>query len=379
MKKQYSLRNYDFRLVFYVIVLSLIGIAVIGSADSSFQNKQVLGLILGLVCMVVVSLIDYEYLIKFAWIFYAIGIILLVLVQLIGEEVNYATRWLSIAGITFQPSEICKVFIILFFAYLFMKYHESINTVQMIAVSVVFLAIPLALILKEPDLSTSIIVVLIFATMIFMAGLNYKIVGSVVAIVVALTSIGLWLILKSDASFLQGYQTNRILAWRYPEEYPDLSYQQMNSIMAIGSGQLFGKGLNNNLVDSVKNGNFISEPQTDFIFAVVGEELGFIGSIIIIALLFLVVLECIIIAARAKDMAGRIICSGMAAWIGFQTFVNIGVVSGLLPNTGVTLPFISYGLTSLVSVFLAIGIVLNVGLQPNASRKTSNEKSDLDL
>ena len=99
---------------------------------------------------------------------------------------------------------------------------------------------------------------------------------------------------------------------------------------------MFGKGLNNNLVDSVKNGNFISEPQTDFIFAVVGEELGFIGSIIIIALLFLVVLECIIIAARAKDMAGRIICSGMAAWIGFQTFVNIGVVSGLLPNTGVT-------------------------------------------
>ena len=260
-----------------------------------------------------------------------------------------------------------------------MKYRETLNTLKVIVFSVVFLVIPLALILKEPDLSTSIIIILMFAVMIFMAGLNYKIVAGVAAIVVAIISFGLWLILKSDVSFLQGYQTNRILAWRYPDEYPELAYQQTNSMMAIGSGQLFGKGLNNDLIDSVKSGGFISEPQTDFIFAVVGEELGFIGSLIIIALLFLVVIECIIIAARAKDMAGRVICCGMAAWIGFQTFVNIGVVTGLLPNTGVTLPFISYGLTSLVSVFLAIGVVLNVGLQPNASRKTGKEKDDLML
>ena len=134
--------------------------------------------------------------------------------------------------------------------------------------------------------------------------------------------------------------------------------------MAIGSGQLWGKGLNNSQITSVKNGNFISEPQTDFIFAIVGEELGFVGSVIVIALLFLIVMECIIMARKAKDISGRLICCGMASLIGFQGFVNVCVATGLMPNTGLTLPFVSYGLTSLVTLFLGIGFVLNVGLQP---------------
>ena len=149
-----------------------------------------------------------------------------------------------------------------------------------------------------------------------------------------------------------------------PEKYADDAYQQQNSIMAIGSGQLLGKGLYNTDVNSVKNGNFISEPQTDFIFAVVGEEMGFLGSALIIILLLLITIECIIIAKRAKDLSGRLLCCGVAALIGFQSFVNICVVTGLMPNTGLPLPFVSYGLTSLVSSFIGIGLVLNVGLQP---------------
>ena len=134
--------------------------------------------------------------------------------------------------------------------------------------------------------------------------------------------------------------------------------------MAIGSGKLVGKGLNNNTTTSVKNGNFILEPQTDFIFAIVGEELGFVGGCIVIALLLLIVIQCILIGIRAQDLSGRIICCGVGGLIGVQSFVNISVATGLMPNTGVPLPFVSYGLTSLVSLYMGIGFVLNVGLQP---------------
>ena len=138
--------------------------------------------------------------------------------------------------------------------------------------------------------------------------------------------------------------------------------------MAIGSGLLWGKGLNNTDPTSVKNGNFILEPQNDFIFAVAGEELGFVGCLITIFLLFTIVIECIITAVRAKDLEGRLICCGVAAYIAFQTFINIGVVTKLLPNTGLPLPFFSCGVTSLVNLFAAMGIVLNINLQRNVDR-----------
>ena len=145
----------------------------------------------------------------------------------------------------------------------------------------------------------------------------------------------------------------------------DNTQQQMNSIMAIGSGQLHGKGIANTTLASVKNGNFLSEEDCDFIFAVIGEELGFVGSVLIIALLLILVAECIYVAVRARDLSGRLLCSGMAAFIAFQSFVNIGVATGLLPNTGLPLPFISAGLSSLLSIFIGMGLVLNVGLQRN--------------
>ena len=145
--------------------------------------------------------------------------------------------------------------------------------------------------------------------------------------------------------------------------YQQQAYQQQNSIIAIGSGQLYGKGLNNNMVSSVKGGNFIAEPQTDFIFAVAGEELGFLGCCLIILLEFLIALECVRIGRRAKDLAGSLICCGMASLIMLQSFVNISVATGLMPNTGITLPFVSYGVTSLITLCMGIGIVINVGLQ----------------
>ena len=364
MLKQYRLRNYNFRLVFFVAALTVIGILVIGSARESVQNKQVLGFVLGMIVMVSVSMIDYSVILRFSWLFYVVNIGLLLLVKLMGDDSNGATRWVEIAGIRFQPSELSKIIIILFYAYFFMKYQESLNTVKILGASFILAGIPLVLIKEQPDLSTTIVTALLFASLLFMAGLSYKIVFGVLAVSVPSVIIFFSLILQPDQKILDDYQYKRIMAWLQPEKYADTAYQQLNSKMAIGSGQLWGKGLNNSQITSLKNGNFISEPQTDFIFAIVGEELGFAGSVVIIVLLFLIVLECIFMARKAKDLAGRLICCGMASLIGFQGFVNICVATGLMPNTGLTLPFVSYGLTSLVTLFMGIGFVLNVGLQP---------------
>jgi rod shape determining protein RodA len=171
--------------------------------------------------------------------------------------------------------------------------------------------------------------------------------------------------MQPDQQILQGYQLERIQTF-YDEDAEgaeELRYQQENSILAIGSGGLYGKGLHNNTITSVKNGNYLSEPHTDFIFTVVGEELGFVGSASVIILLLLIVLECFIIGSRAPNLEGKIICCGTGALIAFQSFINLAVVTMLIPNTGLTLPFVSYGINSLLSTFAAMGIVVNVGLQ----------------
>ena len=364
MLKQYKLRNYNFRLIIYVLALTGIGILVIGSAKESVQNKQIMGLFLGVIAMVCISVMDYSFILRFCWLYYALNIVLLVLVKVMGDGANGATRWIEIAGIRFQPSELAKIILILFFSYFFMKHQEHLNTIKTLAASFILVGIPLVLIKEQPDLSTTIVTALLFVSLLFIAGLSYKIVAGVLAISVPTVIIFISLILQPDQKILQGYQYRRIMAWLQPEKYADQVYQQLNSKMAIGSGQLWGKGLNNSQITSVKNGNFIAEPQTDFIFAIVGEELGFVGSVVVILLLFFIVLECIIMARKAKDISGRLICCGMASLIGFQGFVNICVATGLIPNTGLPLPFVSYGLTSLVTLFAGIGFVLNVGLQP---------------
>lgn len=364
MLKLYQIRNYRFRLVIYVILLTCIGIAVIGSAKASVQNKQIMGFILGLIVMVVISLIDYAFILKFSWPMYFFNIGLLVAIRFVGTERSGATRWIEIAGIQFQPSELAKIIIILFFAYFFAKYHSKINSIVILAASFILVGIPLFLILKQPDLSTTIVTALIFIALLFIAGLSYKIILGVLALAIPAGLIFISLIMQPNQQILDEYQYGRIMAWLEPAKYADTALQQQNSIMAIGSGQLWGKGLNNVDVASVKNGNFISEPQTDFIFAIVGEELGFVGTAAVILLLLLITVECLLIAGKAKDLSGKLICCGVAALIGFQGFVNICVTTGLMPNTGLPLPFVSYGLTSLISCFIGIGLVLNVGLQP---------------
>ena len=346
-----------------MFAITILGILVIGSANENYQNRQIIGMIIGIVVMVTVALIDYDFVLQFYWLFYALVLGLLGVVLIAGWSSHGAKRWLDLGVIKFQPSEMAKVLLVLFFAFYLSKYVDEINEIRRLGYLALFAGIPLFLIVEEPDLSTTIVTFMIIATMIFYSGLSYKItlplvVAGFVGIIVVLI-----ILTHGGSSLLEGYQNYRILAWLYPDEYPQYSYQQQNSIMAIGSGILFGKGLNTDSIESVKNGNYISEPQTDFIFAVAGEEMGFIGSVIIVGLLIAITYLCLKTAKKAKDLAGELICVGMASLIGYQSFVNICVVTGLFPNTGLPLPFMSYGLTSLVTLYFGIGFVLNVSLQ----------------
>lgn len=364
MFRQYRLRDFKLKLVLFVYAITVLGIMVIGSAKSEYQSQQILGMVLGSAAMLVLALTDYHVILNCYWLIYGLNLALLLAVRFFGVEVNGAKRWLDIGITRFQPSELTKLILILFFARFFSKYKDVINNWKTILASGILLGIPLFLVKEQPDLSTTITIIFVFCVLIFMGGLSYKIIGTVAAVLIPSALIFINMIMQEGQEILDDYQLKRIMAWLNPAEYADDAYQQQNSIIAIGSGQLYGKGLYNNDISSVKNGNFIVEPQTDFIFAVTGEELGFIGCAAVIILLALIVMECLWIGRNAREREGMIVCCGFGGLIAFQSLVNICVATGLMPNTGIPLPFVSYGLTSLVMLYMGIGIVLNIGLQP---------------
>ena len=368
----YNFKNYNFRLLLYVLALNVIGILVINSAsgqDEGMVIKQMMGIALGLAMALVISLIPYQKLFAYSWGIYGGCIAILLAVLVFGRNVNGATRWIEIAGIQFQPSEFVKHGLIVFGAWFLDKNVESLNSVKTLALIAAVFAVPVVLILEEPNLSTTLVIMFVLACMIFVAGLSYRWILGALAVVTPVFGLLIYLARFTDVltrvPFLRGYQVTRVLAWLNPDEYASTGYQQANSIMAIGSGMLHGKGLNNNTLASVKNGNFLAEAQTDFIFAVIGEELGFIGCMVVIGLFAVLVFECLWTGHRAKDLSGKLIGCGVAALLSFQTFTNIAVATGIFPNTGIPLPFISYGVSSLVSMYIGLGVLLNVGLQRN--------------
>lgn len=364
--KRYRLRDYNFILVTCVLALAIIGILAVGSALPSAQPKQIIGVVIGIVVMLVISLIDYEWVLNFYWILYGINIFLLLYVKFFGAEYNGAQRWIDLKFTTLQPSDLTKIITILFFAKFLMNHEEDIKSVKTIVQAVLLMLPSLYLIVTQPNLSNTICLTIVFCIIMYLGGISYKFIGKVLAVAVPTVFILISIAIMPNQPFLEDYQQERILAWLYPEEYAsDTGWQQQNAVMAIGSGQLSGKGLDNNTTTSVKNGNFLLEAETDFIFAIIGEELGFVGCCIVIILILLIIIQCILIGIRARNLAGQIVCGGVAALIGVQSFINIGVATAVLPNTGLSLPFVSAGLTSLVCFFMGIGFVLNVGLQPN--------------
>ena len=377
--KKFKIMDYDFKLILLVAAVALIGVFAVGSAQPSLFKKQLYGYIAGLVVMLFVSFIDYHFILKFYWVIYILNLALLVLVIFTGESSHNAQRWLMIGSIKFQPSELAKILLILFFAQFIMIQREKFNSFPIILLCILFIGVPVALVLAQPDLSTTIMLALIFSAIMFAGKLKFRIILGILAVIVPAALIFMSVALRPDSTILKPYQMERVWSFQDPESYPDLVYQQQNSVTAIASGMLEGKGYRNNEITSVKNGNFLSEDQTDFIFAIIGEEFGFRGSVGVIGLLILSALECISVGRRAPDVGGSIIGAAMGALIGFQSFINIGVATFILPNTGLPLPFVSYGLTSLLTLFFGMGIVINVRTQAKRGNSTVDDYIFNDL
>ena len=365
--KKYDFKDFSFSLLAAALLLCLISVYCLFRSDGAgMAKRQLIGVVLGLVVAIVGALIDYHLICKFAIMYYLIGIILLVLVRFTSFGIDYDTgayRWLAIGSVVIQPSELVKIILIIVLAVLFSKVKNKLNKWSIFALTVVIMMLPTSLILIQTDLSSSMVCMFIFAIMIFMAGLSLKIIGITLAVSVPVCAGLFWYVIQPGQKLLTNKQQLRILGFLNPEEYALTErYQQINSVKAIAAGKVLGKTLGGDTSDfRLFNKVFVNE--SDFVFSVLAEELGFLGCVLVIVLFAFIVFKCVLIARRTADFTGKMIAIGVSAMLAFQSFVNIGVATALLPNTGLPLPFLSYGLSSLLSNFLAIAMVLNVGLQ----------------
>lgn len=389
MFENYHLKNLNIRIILYVLALSVMGVLLIYSAtnQSSFYagyyKRQIFGICVGVAAMIVMTLISYKFILKLWPAVYILNMILLLLTYFKGDIHGGARRWLTIRGIgSIQPSDFTKLAIVICLAALIGYFYDKINKPFVWLLVILMVGPHILMVLMQPDLSTSIVMCAMVALMLYVAKLSYKVIAGCIGAVLPFVGYFVYFILSHSMDELkviagENYWLKRILSFIWPGEFQDSIYQQQNSVMAIGSGGLFGKGLNTTTFESVKNGNFISESHTDFIFTIAGEELGFVGCVILILLLLLLVIECLFIAKNADTIQGRSICVGFATMYAIQTFINISVATWIMPNTGLTLPFISYGLSSIISMYMSVGIVLNVGLQRKVKEKEHTVFSDL--
>lgn len=364
--KQYQYKKYSITLVVAVLLLGLTGAYLIRQvqtpSDGNLCLRHLVGLIGGLILALVVSLFDYHFICAFYILMYLFNLLLLILVKVNGKTLNYAKRWVIIAGIQFQPSELSKVLLILFFSMLFTKLRHKINNFFVLLLSLILICIPVYFILDQPNLSTSLLIMFIFCAMIFAAGLSWKIILPVLFIGIPAFLGLLWYVQQDYQILLKPYQRNRVMSVLHPDEHPETMFQQDNSVTAIGSGQLYGKAFTDNT--NIRNYDYVPISESDFIFSVAGEEFGFIGSCFILLIYGVVIYICLRTAQRAPDYLGMLISVGIASMFMFQVFINIGVATSLLPNTGIPLPFMSYGLSSMISSMLAVGLILNIRIQP---------------
>lgn len=370
--KQYNFKNYNITLIVTVVLLSSIGAFLVNIAQQEGEKlfaKQIFGIIFGFFIVFVVSIIDYHFISEFYILLYIVNLILLVLVRLVGVEINYSRRWLNLKVINIQPSEFSKILMIIFLAKMYTILREKMDKFYVLVLTGVLMGIPTFLILIQTNLSTSLVMLFIFVIMIFAAGLSYKIILPIILIGIPLFFGLFWYVQQDFQLVLTDYQQKRVIAFLNPEleASTDTLYQQENSIQVIGSGKLAGKLLTEGR-DSIEADTYVPISESDFIFSILGEAFGFIGACVILFLLAILIFQCLKIAKNAPDRLGMLISIGIAAMFMFQVFVNIGVTTGLLPNTGIPLPFVSYGLSSLMSSMIAIGLVLNINLQRKMKR-----------
>ncbi len=361
---------FDYTLLFIVIFLICFGLVMLYSTsayeanldfnDSAFYlKKQIKATILGLVIMVVVAFVDYHFWERFAMLAYVVSAVMIALVLTpLGYTANGARRWLNIAGTSLQPAEVAKVGMIIFFASLVCKMGPRIRNKKGFLFTV-FWAVPISgeILMITSNLSSAIIIFGIVLMMLFVASPNYKgyVIGAVV--VLFISAVVVLAIAKGIIPEEMSYRFSRIKAWLNPEAYSSGSgFQTLQALYAIGSGGLFGKGLG----QSMQKLGFLPEAQNDMIFSIICEELGLFGAIAVIILFLLLVWRFMVIANNAQDLFGALLVVGTMAHMSIQVILNIAVVTNSIPNTGITLPFISYGGTSVMFLLIEIGMVLSV-------------------
>ena len=381
MFENYHINRLNIRIIIYALALSTIGVMLIYSATNrttfyaDYYKRQIMGIAIGIVCMLVMILINYKFILKMWPFIYAFNAALLILTLTNGSVHGGAKRWLVIPVIgSIQPSDFTKLFMVICLSALIGVFFGRFGEIKTWFYVMLMVAPVIFLILKQPDLSTTILLTAMVVVMLYVAKISYKIIAGVALFILPFAGYFIFFLVSHTKEELiaiasEQYQLKRVLSFIWPDLFQDSIYQQHNSVMAIGSGGLLGKGLNTTTFESVKNGNFISESHTDFIFTIAGEETGFVGCVIIIILLLLIVAEVMLIAKNADTPAGRSICVGFATMYAMQTFINIAVATWMMPNTGLPLPFISYGLSSIISMYISIGIVLNIGLQRPQKKK----------
>lgn len=357
MRKR-ELKNVEWSLLIVAIILCTIGLVALFSATQSTDydefNKQCIWLAVSLIIMLGVMLIDYEVLVKISPILYGIFIILLIAV-LFTTPVNGATSWFDIGAFSFQPGEFAKIFVILFLAFAIAKIQQrnkmDINKPSRLLIILAILGLPVLLIIKQPDYGTAAAFIIATTMMLITAGIDKKYIIITTIIVIVSVPLLYNFVLPEHAK-------KRIDIFLNPESDPRGSgYNIIQSKLAIGAGGLTGMGV---LKGNQTQLGFLYPKTTDFIFAVIGEEMGFIIAAAVIILYVVLVTKCLYIAKTAKDEKGELIASGITGIFLFHMVENIGMVMGLLPITGVPLPFISYGGSSLITNFICIGLLLNI-------------------
>jgi len=361
--------EYDRVLIVLIGVLVIFGIMMVLSASSAiaygekadayyYLKKQLLWAVLGLSAMAVMMKIDYHLLKKWVYPIFLASLVLLVLVLVpgIGKEINGARRWIILFGFMFQPGELVKLTLVIYLAYSLTKKYEKIRTFTVGFVPhIILLLIVAALIMKEPDFGAAVTIGAIVIIMMFVAGTRFYYLA---ATVIAAVPVVYFCIVHS------AYRMRRIMAFMDPWADPlDTGYHIIQSFLAFGSGGIMGTGLG----EGTQKLYYLPFAYSDFIFAVVGEELGFIAVVAVIAAFGVFCMRGIRIAKRAPDIFGAYLAVGITALITVEVILNIGVVTGLLPTKGMTLPFISYGGSSLLTSLTAVGILLNVSSQGEAS------------
>ena len=368
--KQAKKRNYyDYSLFFIIIFLLCFGVIMLysttsyqaqmqGQTTTQYLKSHLLGIGIGLTAMIMISKIDYHFWERFAWIGYVVALVLILLVlSPLGKNSNGATRWLRIGSLTFQPAEFAKIAIILLMAHLIKISIKSINKIWTM-VKLVGITFPVVAMIKiiTNNLSSAIIILGIAVVMIFIATPRYDIFvlgGGVGVGVLAIFLLYVEKIMNIGDNFRMG----RVIAWLHPEEDPlGKGFQVLQSLYAIGSGGMFGKGLGN----SIQKLNFLPEPQNDMIFAIICEELGLFGAVCVILMFVFMLWRFMVIANNAPDLFGTMLVIGIMAHIAIQVILNIAVVTNSMPNTGITLPFISYGGTSAMCLLAEMGLALGV-------------------